>query len=187
MYEVEIKVRADHGPVRDRLRDLGARRVGRVQQVDTYYDAPDRSFADTDEALRIRREVAGDDGEATEERIRLTYKGPKVDDDTQTREEFEVGVGDAEAVAGILDGLGYRAVATVEKERTTYELDGYEVTLDSVAGLGTFLEVEREVEAAGVDGAREGARDLLERLGVDPERGIRESYLELVLMGDGGE
>lgn len=57
MYEVELKVRADHDRVRAVLDDRGAERVGRVRQVDTYYDAPHRDFAETDEALRIRREV----------------------------------------------------------------------------------------------------------------------------------
>lgn len=57
MYEVEVKVRADHDSVRARMEESGAERVDRVRQVDTYYDAPHRAFAETDEALRIRRET----------------------------------------------------------------------------------------------------------------------------------
>jgi len=56
MYEVEVKVPADLEAVRDRLEALEATPRGAVVQVDTYYDAPHREFAETDEALRIRSE-----------------------------------------------------------------------------------------------------------------------------------
>jgi adenylate cyclase class 2 len=62
MYEVEMKVPAEHDPVRERLAAMDADHVGRVTQIDTYYDAPDRDFAATDEAFRVRRETDNDDG-----------------------------------------------------------------------------------------------------------------------------
>lgn len=62
MYEVEIKVPADVDAVRDRLRTAGAERVDARRQRDVYYDAPHRDFAETDEALRVRRETPLPDG-----------------------------------------------------------------------------------------------------------------------------
>jgi adenylate cyclase class 2 len=179
MYEVELKVRASHGAVRDWLDALGAQRLGSVTQEDTYYDAPHRDFAETDEALRIRRETPA----GGESRAYLTYKGPLVDEMSKTREEAETAVGDASTAARVLDGLGFEAAATVRKERDRYALDGYTVTLDTVEGLGEFVEVETEVDD-GLDTAREGAFDVLDRLGLDPEDGIRTSYLGLLLDGD---
>ena len=188
MYEVELKVRADHGAVHDRLDVLGATRVGRVSQVDTYYDAPHRDFAETDEALRVREETAvagrGDEqggrGDGTETRV--TYKGPLVERESKTREEAETAVADADAMRAVLDGLGFDPAATVEKERERYRAEGYTVTLDAVDGLGEFVEVETEVSGnAEVEAAREGATALLERLGLDPKAGIRTSYLGLLL------
>ncbi len=173
-----MKVRADHDAVRDQLDELDAERVGAVVQEDTYYDAPHRDFAATDEALRIRRERPAD-GDAFEARV--TYKGPLVDDASKTREEFETGVADGETMADVLDGLGFEPAATVRKERERYAVDGYVVTLDSVDGLGEFVEVETETDEAGVAAAREGAFDLLDRLGLDPDDGIRTSYLGLLL------
>ena len=188
MYEVELKVRADHGAVRDRLDALGATRVGRVRQVDTYYDAPHRDFAETDEALRVREETgaAGGSGERRDRddgaETRLTYKGPLVERESKTREEAETAVADADAMRAVLDGLGFEPAATVEKERERYRAEGYTVTLDAVDGLGEFVEVETEVPGeAGVEAAREGATALLERLGLDSEAGIRTSYLGLLL------
>ena len=79
MYEVEIKVPADHAAVEARLRELGAERAGRRGQRDVYYDAPHREFAETDEALRIRHETDADPATDSPETTRLTYKGPLLD------------------------------------------------------------------------------------------------------------
>jgi adenylate cyclase class 2 len=193
MYEVELKVRAAHDPLRDRLDDAGLTFQNRVRQIDTYYDAPHRDFAATDEALRVREESPfGPDGTAGEATTAVTYKGPLVDDRSKTREEHETAVADGDAVGDILDALGFEPAATVEKDRERYVRDGYTVTLDAVAGLGEFVEVETEVVESG-DGtappdlapARAGARDLLRELGLDPGDGIRTSYLGMLLADDG--
>jgi adenylate cyclase class 2 len=178
MYEVELKVSADHGTVREALEQAGASHVESVTQEDTYYDAPDRDFAETDEALRVRREVT-DDGET---RTAVTYKGPLVDEHSKTREEAETYVEDDEAMHAVLSGLGYEAAATVTKEREQYDLDGCTVTLDAVEGLGEFVEVELEVESdKALTDARSRAASVLETLGLDPDNQIRTSYLDLLL------
>ncbi len=176
MYEVELKVRADHERARERLSELGVDPRGTVRQVDTYYDHPTRSFAETDEALRIRREtVADSDGEQT----RVTYKGPLLEAESKTRAELETGLEDGDTFADILEALGFDPAATVEKTRERFEHGEYTVTLDTISGLGEFLEVETEAEV--IEPARRGAADLLERLGFDPEEQIRRSYLGLLL------
>jgi adenylate cyclase class 2 len=203
VYEVEIKIRADHGEVRRRLDDRGADAVGRVAQVDTYYDAPHRDFAATDEALRIRRETprsggdggirgaAGDrgadrvesrDDAGPETTARVTYKGPLVDDDSKTRTERETEVADGETMDAVLAGLGFEPAATVEKEREFYRFDGYTVALDAVEGAGTFVEVEREAaDEADVERVRTGAYAVARELGLDPADQIRTSYLGMLL------
>jgi adenylate cyclase class 2 len=177
MYEVELKQRASHDAVRQRLEQLDATPLGTVVQVDTYYDAPHREFADTDEAVRIRRERAGVEDTTT----RLTYKGPLVEAESKTRQEFETAVADDDALAAILDALGFEAAATVEKERERFDVGAYTVTLDAVESLGEFVEVETEVSEDAIDAARDGAQSLIADLGLDPGPGIRTSYLELVL------
>jgi adenylate cyclase class 2 len=189
VYEVELKVRADHERVREVLAARGAELDHEVRQVDTYYDAPHREFAETDEALRIRRQT---DLESGYEETELTYKGPLVEAASKTREEHETLVGDPAGAEGILDGLGFEPAATVEKRRKAFSLGGYTVTLDAVEGLGEFVEVERAVAAddaddPGVARVREGAIDLLDELGLDHEEQIRTSYLGLLLDAEGAE
>lgn len=183
MYEVEVKVRADHEAVRDRLDELGARHAATVVQEDTYFDAPHREFADTDEALRLRQEHRETDDGASDtvsEQV-VTYKGPLVEAESKTRREVETAVADADAAHGVFEALGFDPAATVRKEREYYDLDGYTVTLDTVDGLGEFVEVEIEAGEDGVEDARDGAFDVLRDLGLDPDDQIRTSYLGLRL------
>jgi adenylate cyclase class 2 len=184
MYEVELKVEADHERVRESLDDAAATAVDHVRQVDTYYDAPHREFAETDEALRLREETDLDAGETT---TKLTYKGPLVEAASKTREEHETAVDDGDAAAGIFDGLGFEPAAIVEKERERFALKGYTVTLDSVDGLGSFVEIEREAPESEIEAVREGAQSVLRDLDLDPETQIQSSYLGLLLAADAPE
>jgi len=203
MFEVEIKVPADVDSVRDRLRDAGAERLDARLQRDTYYDAPHRDFAETDEALRVRHETplpdgigsgerhggasvdrgdASDDGQTPAATTKLTYKGPLIDADSKTRVEHETEVSDADATAGLFSGLGFEPAATVEKRREFWSLASFTVTLDAVDGLGEFVEIEREVAAEDeVAATRDEALAVLERLGLDADAQVRTSYLGQLL------
>ena len=191
MYEVELKLRAEHDAVRDRLDAADAGHAGRIEQRDTYYQAPDRDFAATDEALRVRVETPGSDSNSggESERTLLTYKGPLVDEDSKTRREAETAVDDAEALAAILKGLGYEPTATVRKTRDRYRLEGCAVVLDRVEGLGEFVEVETEADREtdeALAAARERAVEVLQRLELDPDEQIRTSYLGQLLAARDG-
>jgi len=196
MYEVEIKVPADVDAVRDRLREAGAERVDARRQRDAYYDAPHRDFAETDEALRVRRETPLPDGIGVEseassnadsaaETTKLTYKGPLLDEGSKTRTEHETGVDDGEAMAGVLSGLGFEPAAVVEKHREFWSFAGFTVALDSVDGVGEFVEIEREVDDEdAIAATRDEALEALDRLGLDGDSQIRTSYLGLLLTDD---
>lgn len=151
MREVEVKARADLERVRRRLEELGAQLVGVEDQDDTYFEHPCRSMIEGDEALRLR--VAGG-------RVELTYKGPRERATAKSRLELSVQLSDAETAKRLLEQLGFRESVRVRKRREVYRLGGVLVALDSVEGLGCFVEVEGEDEgevlaALGSLGARE--------------------------------
>ena len=184
MYEVEIKIPASVDHTRERLADAGADRRGRRRQRDVYYDAPHRAFAETDEALRIRHETASPE-ESADASTRLTYKGPRLDTASKTRVEHESAVADADELADILECLGFEPAATVEKRREYWTLDGFTVTLDAVANVGEFVEIERTVnDEDAIDETREAAVETLERLGLDVDDQVTTSYLGLLLDGE---
>ncbi len=142
--------------------------MGEHDQVDQYFNHPCRDFAETDEALRLRKDTKG----------RITYKGPKIDRFTKTREEIEMDIDDMDKMALILLRLGFRQVAKVSKKRKEYLLDGVTVSLDSVDGLGDFVELEVQGEDAEEGRSRiERLRDELGLVGSE-----RRSYLEMILM-----
>lgn len=168
--EVEVKARVeDLDEVRARLRELGADLVDQRREADVYFDHPERSFAETDEALRVRRQGS---------QTRLTYKGPRVDETTKTRKEIELAVADDERICSLLAALGFQASGEVAKQRETHRLRGMTVTLDQVDGLGSFVEVETVVQE-DVDEAREAVLGLVEELGLTETE--RRSYLELLI------
>lgn len=177
MYEVELKVPADHQAVRTTIEAMSATSLSTVHQRDTYYNAPHRDFATTDEALRLRQQrAAGADTWQAE----LTYKGPLVDDQSKTREEIEIDIDEPTQLDTILERLGFEATATVEKTRERYQIDELLVTLDAVDELGEFVEIETETDS-DIDHAREQVYACLDKLGLDAEETIQTSYLGLLL------
>ncbi len=170
MREVEAKVVLPDCAVLEelasRLRELGAVYEGERVEVDAYYQHPCRDFAETDEALRIRR---------TSVACELTYKGPKEGGRVKARREESVSVSDCEAMRRILEALGFREVAVVEKRRRYYRLPRVTVTLDEVRGLGCFAEVEAR------EGGEEAVLEALKLLGLDRYPTTTKSYLELLL------
>jgi adenylate cyclase class 2 len=180
MLEVEMKFAdADHDAVKRRLQKWGARKEGQRQEIDHYFNAPDRDFARTDEALRIRLIGGGSNC--------VTYKGPKCDAETKTRTEFEIelnrGKRAAEEFMQLLVHLGYRPVEVVRKRRRYYQLRRgrftLDVCLDQVDGLGEFVELEIRAREDQLDAARTVVLDTAKELGLS--RSERRSYLELLL------
>lgn len=172
MLEVEIKTRVeDIGKVRERLLLLHASPAVRIHEHDIYYNAPDRDFGITDEALRLR---------FTEEGCLLTYKGPKMREfKLKAREELNTIVESGNVMGSILERLGFVAVAEVEKWREYYEYRGALVSLDEVKGLGTYVEIEAPSGATGQN-PQEFVMEVAKEIGVEGEP-ILASYLELLL------
>jgi adenylate cyclase class 2 len=168
--EVEIKAPVDDlDRVRQRLEAEDARAIDHRRETDAYFDHPQRSFADTDEALRVRQ--AGP-------RVKITYKGPKLDEATKTREEIDLAVEDEERARQVLTALGFELAGRVVKDREVFELSDLTVVLDEVEGLGSFVEIETVVEGDH-EQAREAVLVLAEDLGLDERE--RRSYLEMLL------
>jgi adenylate cyclase class 2 len=169
MMEIEVKAPLpDAAKVRDRVAELGGRDFGTSYQVDEYYAHPTRDFAATDEALRLRTE---------NDLTVITYKGPKLDRETKTREEFEVSVANRATMASILDRLGFRPVIKISKQRQVFGLKGIIVCFDSVAGLGEFIELE--VDSDDVEAGKKAIFALMKEIGVSGNE--RRSYLELLM------
>ena len=179
MLEIELKFAvANFTAVEERLRAWQAETLAPIEEADHYFNAPDRDFACTDEAFRLRRI-----GEVN----CITYKGPKHPGPTKTRTEIEIALeSGAEAAAKWCDlvrCLGYRATAVVRKRRTIHEFSragfAMQVCCDDVESLGKFVEVEIVADAADKQRAQDVLLKTATELGLaTPEP---RSYLEMVL------
>ena len=184
MLEIEQKfARADFAVLERRLAEWGAPLGEAHEEADHYFNAPDRDFAKTDEAFRLRR-VGSENF--------LTYKGPKQKAEVKVRTELEVAIQPGDQAAAdmtrLLIHLGYRPVAVVKKRRRTASLrrDGFSFTLclDDVEGLGRFAEVEVLAPEDRRAEAERAVAALAADLGLSAVE--RRSYLELVLAKAGG-
>lgn len=176
MIEVEVKARAPNlDEIEEKVVQIGACRMREEYQEDVYFNAPHRDFAQTDEALRIRKIKSGNS-----EEIFITYKGAKMDKISKTRKEIEVAVEDPLKVADIFQNLSFRPVATVRKNRIIYTMGELIITLDEVQGVGSFVEIEKETEEG--EDTKEALDEIFatySKIGIN-DGFERSSYLELM-------
>ena len=170
MIEIEVKVKADLKGVEERLIEEGADFVNEERQIDTYYNALDRDFAETDEALRLR---------SVGRKNMLTYKGPRFITASKSRKEVTLSVS-RKPIEDLLSSLGFSRFGQVIKLRRNYRLGDLSVSLDEVENLGTFMEIEALAEEKDLEFHEKRVIELLEKLGVSQDEIIRDSYLELI-------
>ncbi len=164
---VEIKARSTrHAEQRALLLAAGARHHASDHQLDHYYNVPDGR-------LKLR---AG-----TTERSLIHYQrpnqaGPKDSDVSLTL--FPDGI--PEGLHATLD----RALGTwvvVDKRREIFFIDNVKFHLDTVAGLGTFIEIEAIGDDAGAHDRLLGqCRHYCTYLGVTDDQLIDVSYSDLL-------
>jgi adenylate cyclase class 2 len=184
-FEVEIKFRVkDTAKLERRLqKQFGTSEFGeQVTESDFFFQHPRRNFVKTDECLRLRIRTFSD---GTSEHF-LTYKGPKNDPLTKTRQEIELPITEPERWESLLAALSFHKSASVQKLRRRLELTvekrRIEITLDTLLGLPesarTFLEIETIAVPEELDECRSLILKLAEQLGLS--KPIRNSYLNLV-------
>ncbi len=186
IIEVEIKIpltSEGRSAIEESIVRIGGISKGVEYQSDRYYNHPCRDFATTDEAVRLRELVVrSPDSDRSVRYLQMTYKGPKIDPLSKTRDEVTMEVSDLEAADTILRALSFRFVREVRKKRSTYQIGDISVCVDDVDGLGSFVELECVTSSrAGVTDTRERLFSLASQLGLDTRRATRESYLSLLM------
>ena len=172
VIEVEIKLYIDDiSLIQEKLTDLGAERTGVEFNEDIYLNHPNRDFRLTDEALRIRK---------VNSKTELTYKGPKINDKSKTREEINAEISE-ENILDIFYKLDFTVGGRVNKNREKWKFNDIAISLDDVEKLGSFVELEILSRSEDrIDEMITQLYDLASELGLDPEQQITKSYLELL-------
>ena len=175
--EIELKFRVDDSAdLRAALRRAGVAWQAARFEINRMFDTPAGDLRRRDCGLRLRTAwelPTGPAGHASPPapQATLTYKGPRDGGAVKSREEIETAVGDADALAAALDRLGYRETVRYEKLRDTARCGECVICLDTLPRLGCYAEIEGPTaDAVGA---------MADRLGLDPARGVRVTYVEL--------
>lgn len=176
--EVEMKAWIDDPEALHRhLRD-SCRKIRSFYKADSYFVAPvpvPGSPGLPPQEFRIRN----DDG-----KLICTFKEKEIVDGMETNREVEFTVSDAEAFTELAERLGCRLFVRKEKRGTLYTCDGLTVELSEVAGLGTFLEVEKVVEdddPEAISGAQSGIRAFFANLDIPQNKIEPRPYNDILL------
>jgi len=164
--EVEIKFRiADLKALTSGLGSAGFRLVtGRTHEMNTLYDRPGQPLRRRGALLRIRRYGV---------KWTVTYKdrGRIQPGRHKSRREIETQVNDGQALAQILEALGFKPGFAYEKFRSEWTDGTGHVVIDETP-IGDFGEIEGPPQWIDV---------VAKRLGVARKQYITQSYAELFL------
>lgn len=159
--EVELKfIVEDLRPVKNKLRQLGAKCDWAGIEKNWYFDTPARFIKKRRGMLRLR----------TTDKTLLTYKDNKIKGRFKTVDEYQVRVSDAEEMKKILGRIGFRVWRMHSKNREYWSLPGADLTLDSLP-FGKFVEVEAP---------KARIIELSKKLGLDFAQSTTKSYIQLL-------
>ncbi len=193
MLEVEMKFRVENASeFEKRLKnDFQIEFGAPTRETDVFFKNKALGFPKAGKTLRVRR--SGNS-------LAATFKGPRLDATTKTREEielplfpaFESGADSAENDQKIAETraewirffkkLGFEPCAKVAKirrrGRLTFDGREFEITLDEASPLGFFTEIETLAEPNELDAARTSTLALARKLRLGES--VVKSYLALL-------
>ncbi len=166
--EIETKIKVESlDEIAARLEGLGAKSLYEVSQVDTYFDDQAGTLFASDCGLRLRQQSDGEN-----QKVLLTYKGPRHQTRLKSRSEIEIEVSDFEVTVQLLIALGYKKTLVFEKRRRAWQMSECVVCLDELPLLSSFVEIEAPGE--------ELIDEALQKLHLADMGHINEGYAHLI-------
>ena len=168
IYEFKARLNGEE-QVRAALKKLNARFIGTDHQIDTY-------FRVASGRLKVR--------EGRIENALIFYRRENARRARRSAVELML-LPPRNSMRAILDhSLG--TLAVVDKRREIYFVKNVKIHLDSVRGLGKFVEVEAISRTDDLKRIRTQARQFQEQFGITSKDIVAESYSDLILMKSAG-
>lgn len=138
LVEIEIQVRVENSDQLVAFLQENATYKGESHQIDTYYTPSHRNFIKerpVKEWLRLRNSSG---------KYSINYKNWHYEKDGRSHycDEYETPVQDIEQLQKIFTALDMKEVVVVDKIRKIWNYKNYKIALDSIKGLGNFVEIE---------------------------------------------
>lgn len=179
--EIEIKVTLENSkPLHEFLKKNATFEYKSVQ-VDEYFTPAHRNFLKGNpmrEWLRLRKA----DGKSS-----INYKYYHFDDQGRSTycDEYETEVKDIKTMEKIFKALNVESQVIVKKERNVWRYKDYEVALDTVKGLGEFVEIEYKGKTMkDPSTVRKGMIQFLKKIGVGKIVADYVGYPSILLFPD---
>lgn len=143
--EIEIQVQIENSNQLLAFLQSHANFVGESHQVDRYYSPAHRNFVATrpvKEWLRLR-DSSG--------KYSINYKNWHYEKGGRSHfcDEYETPILDLRQLENIFSALDMKPVVAVDKTRKIWIYEDYEIALDTIKGLGNFVEIEYKGRATG--------------------------------------
>ncbi len=153
--EIELKFKVDSVDNLISFLKQNGEFIGDKHQIDEYFTPVHRNFIKArpvKEWLRIRTQG---------NKYFITYKNWHFEQDGTSHycDEYETEVEDIEQMRKVFSAIDIKPVATVDKKRQLWHYGDFEISIDSVANLGDFIEIEYKGEARENDPEHKGIRD----------------------------
>jgi predicted adenylyl cyclase CyaB len=168
MLEVELKSIVDDIRARRRaVEAAGGKLVFEGRLLDRRYDLRDRSMTTRDHVLRLR--IHESDGSR---KGSLDWKGEtRYDGGFKLRDEVSTPVEDPDALAQILERIGFQVISEIDRQIAQYELAGATVRFEQYPRMDPLVEVE---------GTPEQIEDAIARIGLSRSGFTSDRLLEFV-------
>jgi len=143
MREVELKAIVDDADAaRDAIRRAGATLAYEGRLEDRRYDTPEFALRLRDQVLRLRVY------RAATVRAMLDWKGPTAyESGYKVREELSTTAGDPDALATLLERLGYVVTREIDRRIEQYQWEGATIRFEHYPRMDVLVEVEGEPSA----------------------------------------
>lgn len=180
--EIEIKLPIFNGDEVIAFLQKNGTFLHESSQLDEYYNLPHRDLLanpqDVTEWFRIR---------VSNGQAQINYKdfqphGAKIKTHCK---EYEANVDSYDHLSEILTALNFTKLVEVKKLRKSWDFQDAEISIDSVDGLGHFIEVEYRGDLDDIAAARKYLFTVLERLGAKTGESDTKGYPWLMLEKQG--
>ncbi len=166
--EIEYRFKAPKN-IKNILQDIGAIRKSEQTQDDEYF----KFNLDTERKLVIRLRKKSNGKEV------LTFKGSSEDTEDTAWQEWESNIQNSDILKKLLLSNGLVNVVRIQKQRESYQFEQFEINIDQIKDLGTFVEVE--LQSTDVKTAKEKILAFIENIGIKKEHVVTKGYVPLML------
>lgn len=158
---------------------LNIKYLGKVHQIDTYYNNTNDSYI-TDKSnitrlLRIRTDINRENSTCN-----MLFK--QWTSDFTCCNEYSVGVSSKEDCEELLSAIGFVPLVVVDKIRDTFLYKDCEIAIDTVEGLGDFIEVEYKGTISDTKQIREFLCEVVSELNIEGKDCSTVGYPQMLIL-----